>query len=92
MSISIICKQTGGKIFKDTFFTQHLGMAASETHRVSFLRSIFFVSLDKSVLLSCTCLMLTVSEISLLVCKKIFSAIYLVLHETFSNSCGFPLM
>ena len=31
------------------------------------------------------------SETSLLVCRKIFSAFYLILHEDFSNRYGFPL-
>ena len=56
-----------------------------------FLES-FFVSLDKSVLLHCRCLMSKFSEILILVCRKIFSAFYPILHETFSNSYGFPLM
>ena len=79
-------------LHKDTFFTQHLRMAASITHRVSFLRSFVFASLDISVLLRCRCLMSKFSEISLLLCRKIFSAFYLILHEAFSNSYGFPLM
>ena len=45
-----------------------------------------FVSLDKSVLLHSRCLML------ILVCRKIFCAFYLILHETFSSSCSFPYM
>ena len=36
--------------------------------------------------------MLKFSEVLILVCRKIFSAFYLILHETFSNSYGFPLM
>ena len=47
--------QTGAKIFRDTFFTEHFQMTASEICIVSFLR-IFFVSLDTSVLLHCRCL------------------------------------
>ena len=57
-----------------------------------FLKALFFVSLDKSILLCCRCLISKFSEIMLLVCRKIFSTFYLILHETFSNSCGFPLM
>ena len=38
------------------------------------------------------CLMSKFSEILILVCRKIFSAFYPILHETFSNSYGFPLM
>ena len=56
-----------------------------------FLES-FFISVDKSVLLHCRCLMSKFSEILILVCRKIFSAFYPILHETFSNSYGFPLM
>ena len=56
-----------------------------------FLES-FFVSLDKSVLLHRRCLMSKFSEMLILVCRKIFSAFYLILHETFSSSYGFPLM
>ena len=66
-------------------------MAASEIRTVSFLR-IFFISLDKSVLLYHRCLMLEFSEILILVCRKIFSTFYPILHETFSNNYGFPLM
>ena len=32
------------------------------------------------------------SEMLILVCRKIFSTFYLILHETFSNSYGFPFM
>ena len=32
------------------------------------------------------------SEILVLMCRKVFSAFYPVLHETFSNSYGFPVM
>ena len=56
-----------------------------------FLES-FFVSLDKSVLLHHRCLMSKFSEILTLVCRKIFAALHLILHETFPNSYGFPLM
>ena len=79
-------------MFEDTFFTQHLQMTASITRRASFLSSFVFVSLDKSVLLRCRCLMSKFSEIALLVCRKIFSVFYLILHEAFSNSYDFPLM
>ena len=37
-------------------------------------------------------LMLKFSEMLVLVCRKIISAFYPILHETFSNSYGFPLM
>ena len=53
------------------------------------LEFLFFVSLDKSVLLYCRCLMLKFSEFLILVCRKIFSAFYPILHETFSKNCGF---
>ena len=56
-----------------------------------FLESVF-VSSDKPVLLHRKCLMSKFSEMLILVCRKIFSAFYLILHETFSNSYGFPLM
>ena len=66
--------------------------------RSFFLKSIrylslesVFVSLNKSVLLHRRCSMLKFSEMLILVCRKIFSAFY-ILHETFSNSYGFPLM
>ena len=42
--------------------------------------------------LHCRWLMSKFSEILILVCRKIFSAFYQILHETFSNSYGFPLM
>ena len=48
--------------------------------------------MDKSVLLHCRCLMLKFSEMLILVCRKIFSAFYPILHETLSSSYGFPLM
>ena len=78
----MICNWTGGVIFKDTFFkfVQYL-----------FLES-FFVSLYKSVLLYRRSLISIFSEILILVCRKMFSAFYPVLHETFSNSYDFPLM
>ena len=41
MSILMICKETGGKIFKDTFCTEHLPRNASEICTVSFLRTFF---------------------------------------------------
>ena len=56
-----------------------------------FLESVF-VSLDKSVLLHHRCLMLKFSEMLILVCRKIFSAFYPILHETISNSYSFPHM
>ena len=56
-----------------------------------FLESVF-VSLDKSVLLHRRCLMLKFSEMLILVCRKIFSTFFPILHETFPNSYGFPLM
>ena len=50
----------------------------------------FFVSLDKFVLFHHK--MLKFAETLILMCGKIFSAFYSVLHEPFSNSYGFPLM
>ena len=38
------------------------------------------------------CFMLKFAETLILMRRKIFSAFYLVLHEPFSNSYGFPLM
>ena len=55
-----------------------------------FLESVF-VSLDKSVLLNCRCLMSKFSEMLILVCRKMFS-FYRILHETFSSSYGLCLM
>ena len=52
----------------------------------------FFVSLDKSILLHRRCLMSKFSEMFILVSRKILSAFYSILHETFSNSYGFSLM
>ena len=46
--------------------------------------SLYFFSLGKSSLLHRRCLMLKFSEILILVCRKIFSAFYPILHETFS--------
>ena len=65
-------------------------MTATEIHRISLLRT-FFVSLDKSVLLHCRCLMLKFAEILTLFCRKIFLVFFLILQETFSNSCDFAL-
>ena len=65
-------------------------MTATEIHRISLLRT-FFVSLDKSVLLHCRCLMLKFAEILILFCRKIFLVFFLILQETFSNSCDFAL-
>ena len=56
-----------------------------------FLESVF-ISLDKSVLFHRRCLMSKFSEMLILVCRKIFSAFYRILHETFPNRYGFPLM
>ena len=56
-----------------------------------FLES-FFVSLDKSALLHHRCLMSKFTEMLMLVCRKIFSAFYPTLHESFSNSYGFTLL
>ena len=72
------------------FFTLNLSMTATEIHRISLLRT-FFVSLDKSVLLHCRCLMLKFAEILILFCRKIFFVFFLILQETFSNSCDFAL-
>ena len=66
-------------------------MTATEIRRVPLLR-IFFVSLNKSVLFHRRCLLSKSSGILILVCRKMSSAFYLILHETFSNSCGFPLI
>ena len=55
-----------------------------------FLESV--VSLDKSVLLHRRCLMSKFSQMLILVCRKIFSAFYPILHETFFNSYGLPLI
>ena len=51
-----------------------------------FLGSVFVSLLHRR------CLMSKFSEILMLVCRKMFSAFYPNLHETFSNSYGFPLM
>ena len=56
-----------------------------------FLES-FFVSLDKSTLLHHRYLMSKFTEMLMLVCRKIFSAFYPTLHESFSNSYGFTLL
>ena len=56
-----------------------------------FLES-FFVSLDKSALLHQRCLMSKFTEMLMLVCRKIFSAFYLTLNESFSNSYGFAFL
>ena len=72
-----------GEFFKDTFFTVHLPTATTEIRRVSFLRNFLF-SLGKSALLHRRSLMLQFSEMLILVYRKIFSAFYPILHETFS--------
>ena len=72
------------------FFTEHLPATASEIRTVSFLR--MFCFLDKSVLLHCRCLMSKFTEMLILVCRKIFPACQLILHESFSNSYGFALL
>ena len=63
----------------------------TEIRTVSCLR-ICFVSLDKSVLNHRRWLKSKFSEMLILVYRKIFSAFYPILHETFSNNYGFPLM
>ena len=56
-----------------------------------FLETVF-VFLDKFVLLHRRCLMSKFSKMLILVCRKIFSALYTILHETFSISYSFPHM
>ena len=56
-----------------------------------FLES-FFVSLEKSISLNCRCLMSKFSEMFILLSRKIFSAFYPILHETFSNSYSSSLI
>ena len=73
--------------FKDTFFRKHTWMTASEICSVSFLRIFFFVSLDKSVLVHHRCLMWKFSENFDTGVQKNISAFFLILQETFSNSC-----
>ena len=78
--------------FKDKghIFTLNLMMATKICRTSS--QNIFFISLDKSVLLHHRCLMSKFPEILILLCKKIFSVFYPILHETFSNSCGLALI
>ena len=59
-----------------------------------FLKFVLCLSLGSVFvsLLHRRCLMSKFSEILMLVCRKMFSAFYPNLHETFSNSYGFPLM
>ena len=79
--------------FKDKghLFTLNLPMT-TKIHRIS-LRTFFFISLDKSVLLHHRCcLMSKFSEILILLCWKIFSVFYPIFHETFSSSFGFALI
>ena len=58
---------------------------------------VFFVSLEKSLLLYCRCLISKFSEILLLSCRKIFSPFYLICMELFPIAvisllcCDFPL-
>ena len=76
----------GGEFLRTPFLlytSGWLGMAATEIRRASFLR-IFFFSLGKSALLHRRSLILKFSEILTLVYRKIFSAFYPILHETFS--------
>ena len=91
MSILMMCKETGGESFNDTFFKENLPTTASEIHTASFLR-IFLISLDKSVLLHCRCLMSKFTEMLVLVHQNIFSAFQPILYESFSNSYGFALL
>ena len=81
--------------FKDQghLFTSSLLMTTTKVRRISLLRTFFFISLDKSVLLyrRC-CLMLKFPEILMLLCRKIFSLFYPIVHETFSNSCNFAFI
>ena len=72
------------QIFKDTFFTEHFGTTASETHRVSFLRSFFFC-----LWINLFCFVADIScrnflKLWQLICRKLFSAFYPDSHETFS--------
>ena len=55
----------------------NLQMVATEIHKVSLLRISCFVSLDKYVLVHCRYLMLKFSEILVLVCRKIFSSVFI---------------
>ena len=56
-----------------------------------FLQS-FFISWDKSIFLHRRRLMSKISEILILVYRKIYPDVYSILHETFSNSCRFPFV
>ena len=93
MSILMMCnaKKQVAKFLTTPFLKEKLRTTASEIHTISFLR-IFFVSLDKSVLLHCRCLMWKFTEMLILVCRKVFSAFQPILHESFSNSYAFALL
>ena len=73
-------------------FTEHLPPTASEICTVPLFLESFFVSLDKSALFHHRCLMSKFTEMFMLACRKIFSAFYPALHESFSNSHGFALL
>ena len=68
-------------LFKDTIFTKYLRKTVPEICMYVFsISQSISVSLDKSVLLHCRWLVSKFPEISILVCRKIFSAFYLILH------------
>ena len=77
---------------KGHLFTLNLQTTATKICIISLLRTFFFISLDKSVLLHHRCLMLKFPEVLILLCRKIFSVFYPIFHETISNSCGFALI
>ena len=94
MSILMICKYTGGKILqiKDTFFTLNLWMTATEICRISLLRT-FFLFFGINLFCSITnVLCWNFLKFLILLCRKIFSVFYPILHKTFSNSSGFALI
>ena len=91
MSILMIWNDTGGKIFKATSFTENFPTTASEIFTVSFLR-IFFCFFWEIFFTTSQMFNVEIFWNFDTVCRKIFSAFYLILLETFSNSYGFPLM
>ena len=89
--MSILCKKQVAQFLKTPFLHNTCHPLLLKFLQYLFLES-FFVSLDKSDLLHYRRLMSKFTEMLMLVCRKIFSAFYPTLHESFSNSYGFALL
>ena len=85
ISILIICNKQVAKFLRTPFLQFTYGRLLLKFVEYLSLESFFlFGFLDKSTFLHRRCLMLKFSEVLILVCRKIFSAFYPILHEAFS--------